>query len=94
MPFNEGNKAWQSRKKWTGEGGFDSSGYHRLSVQDYKRERTHRLVAEKMLGRKLEYDEVVHHKDGDKTNNHPSNLEVMTRGEHTKHHLKIRWKKV
>lgn len=29
---------------------------------------------------------VVHHKDEDKTNNHPDNLEVTTFGEHTTHH--------
>jgi len=30
---------------------------------------------------------VVHHKDGDRTNNDPSNLEVMTRGEHMRLHI-------
>jgi hypothetical protein len=47
----------------------------------------HRLVAEEMLGRWLESSEVVHHIDGDKTNNDPSNLEVMTRGAHFRAHF-------
>jgi hypothetical protein len=38
---------------------------------------THRVVAEEVLGRPLTSDEVVHHKDGNKHNNHPSNLVVF-----------------
>ena len=38
---------------------------------------THRLVAEKMLGRKLKPGEVVHHIDMDKRNNAPENLRVF-----------------
>jgi hypothetical protein len=37
----------------------------------------HRIVAEEMLGRSLKKYEVVHHIDGDKKNNHPSNLLVL-----------------
>lgn len=32
---------------------------------------------------------VVHHKDGNHNNNDISNLEIMTRGEHTSHHNRI-----
>ena len=32
------------------------------------------------------YNVIVHHKDGNKRNNDPANLEVMTRSEHAKHH--------
>lgn len=49
----------------------------------------HRLVAEKMLGRKLREDEVVHHIDGDKRNNDPENLMVMTAAEHGRFHLRL-----
>lgn len=38
--------------------------------------REHRLVMEKELGRLLTRDEVVHHRDGNKANNHPDNLGV------------------
>ena len=47
----------------------------------------HRIVMEQMLGRKLSPDEVVHHVNNDKKDNRPENLQVMTRGEHFKHHL-------
>jgi transposase len=46
----------------------------------------HRLVMEEILGRYLESDEIVHHVDGNKSNNDLGNLVVMRRGEHvTKH---------
>lgn len=40
------------------------------------------LVMEKTLGRLLRKDEMVHHKNEDKSDDSPSNLEVMTRGQH------------
>ena len=46
----------------------------------------HRVIMERVLGRKLTFKEVVHHKDGNKHNNDPSNLEVMTRAEHMRRH--------
>ena len=47
----------------------------------------HRLVAEEQIGRFLKPNEIVHHKDGDKANNSPENLEVVTRGEHLRAHF-------
>ncbi len=45
----------------------------------------HRAAAEAMLGRPLQPGEVVHHRDGDKLNNDPMNLEVFpSQAEHTK----------
>ena len=37
----------------------------------------HRVMAEKKLGRKLKPGEIVHHKDGDKQNYSPENLEIL-----------------
>ena len=47
----------------------------------------HRVVAEEMLGRPLKRNEIVHHIDGNKHNNDPSNLRVMTQSEHVRLHL-------
>jgi hypothetical protein len=46
----------------------------------------HRVIMEKHLGRSLRSDEIVHHIDGDKTNNDISNLIIMSQSEHAKLH--------
>jgi len=48
----------------------------------------HRVIAEEMLGRPLQRNEIVHHIDGNKHNNDPSNLQVMTQSEHVRMHHK------
>lgn len=46
----------------------------------------HRLVMECVLGRLLEPDEQVHHIDHDRTNNDPSNLELVDPSTHSTYH--------
>lgn len=56
----------------------------------------HKLVMEAELGRALKPDEVVHHIDGDRTNNHPNNLRVYeNQNEHIRlgHSLDAFWRK-
>lgn len=61
--------------------GTGSRGYVKLNGRH-----EHRVVAERMLGRQLAKGEIVHHLDGNKRNNDPSNLVVMTQGEHMREH--------
>lgn len=49
----------------------------------------HVVVAENILGRILQKDEVVHHVDGNKKNNNPKNLEVMNKRERASLHGKM-----
>ena len=49
---------------------------------------THRIVAEQKLGRLLKAGEIVHHVDGNKRNNDPDNLMVMTQAEHCRLHFR------
>ena len=69
-----------------------SSGYIEISCPShpYADQRgyvyEHRLVMEKHIGRYLLPEEIVHHKDLNKTNNDISNLQIVTASEHTKIH--------
>ena len=70
---------------WNWKGGHVAkSGYKIISRKGKTNLYEHRVIAEQMIGRPLEKDEVVHHKDGNRANNSPENLVVMKRQEHDK----------
>jgi HNH endonuclease len=69
---------------WNWNGGHVNSQGYRIVYRNGRRMTEHRAIAEDMIGRPLLLTEAVHHIDGNRLNNDPSNLQVMTRAEHDK----------
>jgi hypothetical protein len=64
---------------------INKKGYYRFSSGSNRNKYLHRVIYEKHYGPIPKgYD--IHHKDGDKSNTDPENLECMTKAEHTKLH--------
>jgi hypothetical protein len=81
----ERNPAWKGGKKL--EKGYvlvRNPKHNRSQSCGYVRENI--VILEKKLGRSLFSNEIAHHKDGRKDNNHPDNLEAITVSEHAKLH--------
>jgi HNH endonuclease len=90
-------KPGSENPKWTSGRYNDSKGYAMVQCLGHPKANVHGyvyehiLVIEGYLSRHLNPDiEVVHHIDGNKQNNDISNLQIMTRGEHTQYHAKLR----
>ena len=79
-----------------GNKNISSTGYVRIYFPDHPKSDSfgyifeHDLIMECAIGRWLQPDEVVHHKNGIKTDNRLKNLELLTRSEHMSLHRKER----
>lgn len=81
-------------KKGKGAGkSLKPNGYIEITMGENKGRLEHAVVMEEYIGRKLTQDECVHHIDHCKTNNDISNLQLMTKSEHSKLHALERNKK-
>jgi hypothetical protein len=85
--FGEDASRWRGGKIMTGGGHIYryAPDHPKANLNGYVME--HRLILEESLGRELRWDEVVHHKNGIKTDNRAENLEVMSVTDHRKIHM-------
>ena len=93
LPARHSPKRSVANGSWKGGRQIRTQGYAYVPAGDHPTTRAdgyipeHVMVAEQSLGRQLQRTEIVHHIDGLTLHNDPRNLEIMTRAEHTTHHL-------
>jgi hypothetical protein len=70
----------------------NQSGYKVFTDRNGKTQSVHKRVAEKKVGGKIFSGHEVHHKNGNKLDNRPQNLQVLKIADHKKLHANIKQK--
>ena len=76
-------------RRWSGKArgvSLKSSGYYEITIGANKWRMLHDVIMENHIGRRLLPGEVVHHKNGIRTDNEITNLVLMSRSEHSALH--------
>ena len=76
-------KRWEGRSRGIS---LKPNGYYEITVGRNKGRPLHDIIMEIYIGRRLKKGEVVHHKNGIRTDNEITNLELLTRSEHSRLH--------
>ena len=69
-----------------GNGNQRTDGYIQITSGPYKGKLLHRLIYEEIYG-SIPKGYAIHHIDGDKTNNNPGNLMLLSKSNHHKLHM-------
>lgn len=77
---------WKNLKKMHTAGG-EKGKYIYVRTPDGRRIYQHRYKMEIKLGRRLESKEIVHHKNGNRSDNRLRNLELLKQGQHIRDHF-------
>jgi HNH endonuclease len=90
----KGEMLREKNPSWKG-GRFIQQGYVMIYIPDHPNAgpngyvKEHRYIMSNILGRPLLPTELIHHKDGNKLNNNPENLEKYNRSGHGKLHATL-----
>ena len=84
--FKIGQNHREKHPNWKG-GKTISRGYIVLNLPNKRHILEHRYIMEQHLGRKLNKKEVIHHINGNKTDNRIDNLKIVTNSQHNKIHF-------
>jgi hypothetical protein len=87
--ISECGKIWSSIKKIWMTANISRLGYAQINILNPRTNRAfsavHRIIAYTWIGNPPEDKQEINHKDGDKLNNHASNLEWCSRSQNVKH---------
>ena len=85
-------KIGEKHPRWKGKRLVSKEGYIHIFCKNHpyanvsRRVKEERLIMEEHLDRYLRSEEIIHHKNGDKQDNHLENLQIVSSSEHSRLH--------